>query len=224
MKQIIASWSGGKDSCFACYKALQSGLEVSYILNSISKKFKRSSFHGVREKLLELQSENIGIPLCKNWVTAKSYENSFKALIRKLKPRGVIFGDIDLQEHRDWIERVCREIGVKPYMPLWGSDQEKLLIEFVEAGFKAIVVAANAKIFGKEWLGRKVDKKFLADLKKLPVTPCGELGEYHTFVIDGPLFRKPVEISYGKTVLRRGYWFLDLEPCLPACRSGRVTT
>lgn len=195
----------------ACYKALQSGLEVSCILNSISKKFKRSSFHGVREELLDLQSELSGIPLQKNWVTARTYEQNFKALIHKLKPQGVVFGDIDLQEHRDWIERVCGEMKVKPYMPLWGYNQEKLLLEFIETGFEAVVVAAKAEFFGKEWLGRRINQGFLADLKKLPVTPCGELGEYHTFVTAGPLFRAPLKVNYGRRVLRRGYWFLDLE-------------
>ena len=129
----------------------------------------------------------------------------------------MVFGDIYLQEHRDWIERVCEEAGVIPVIPLWGIAPERVLREFIEAGFEAVVISVKADVFGEEWLGRKVDCGFLADLKRLgrgkSVDICGEQGEYHTLVVDGPLFRKRMQITYGDRVKRNGYWFLDITRC-----------
>ncbi len=129
----------------------------------------------------------------------------------------MVFGDIYLQEHRDWIERVCGEVGIIPVMPLWGIAPERILAEFIEAGFEAVIVSVKADIFSKEWLGRKIDHGVLSDLKKLApgkrVDVCGEQGEYHTLVVDGPLFGKRLQITYGDTVQRNGYWFLDIPRC-----------
>lgn len=146
------------------------------------------------------------------------YEQTFKKAVSALKRRGaeaMVFGDIYLQEHRDWVERVCAEVGLTPILPLWGRHTKGLLEEFIQAGFEAVVISAKADIFGEEWLGRKIDRRFLADLKNLTqggksVDICGELGEYHTVVLDGPLFRKRIETTYGDRVQRDGYWFLDI--------------
>ena len=111
------------------------------------------------------------------------------------------------------MERVCRETGVEPILPLWNEQREKLLDEFIEAGFKAIVVTTQAKSLGKEWLGREIDEKFMNDIKNLDdIDVCGEKGEYHTFVYDGPVFRKSVEFTTGKKVLKDDHWFLEITP------------
>ena len=219
MAKVIASWSGGKDSCFACYRALAGGHEVSYLLNFISREFRRVSFHGTRARLISCQAQAIGIPLAQYTVPPDMalYEQRFKRAVSSLKRKGaegMIFGAIYLQEHRDWIERVCTEIGITPILPLWGMTPERVLSDFVQAGFEAIVISAKADIFGEEWLGRRIDRSFLSDLKKLgqekEVDVCGEQGEYHTLVLDGPLFRRPMQATYGVTVRRNGYWFLDI--------------
>ena len=220
--KVIASWSGGKDSCFACYKALAQGYEVSYLVNFISREFRRVSFHGTRARLISRQTQAVGIPLVQYAVPPDMalYEQRFKRAVSVLKrrgARGMVFGDIYLQEHRDWIERVCGEAGVTPVIPLWGIAPERVLREFIEAGFEAVVISVKADVFGEEWLGRKVDCGFLADLKRLgrgkSVDVCGEQGEYHTLVVDGPLFRKRMQITYGDRVKRNGYWFLDITRC-----------
>ncbi len=207
----IASWSGGKDSCFACYKAIRDGYDISYLVNFISREYKRVSFHGTEAKLIQLQSEAIRIPLLQKETTWNGYENEFKEAVKSLIPDGVqgmIFGDIYLQEHRDWVERVCGELGIKAMEPLWGKEPEKILLEFIDAGFEAIIVSAKADLFGKEWIGQRVDRDFLRYLKDNNIDACGENGEYHTFVTYGPMFRKKIKIDMNMPIMRDGYWFL----------------
>lgn len=217
MQQVFASWSGGKDSCLACYQAAVSGLEVSCLLNMITEDGKRSWTHGLSIELLQMQSQAIGIPLVQRQTTMANYETEFKDLLLTLKQTGIsggVFGDIDLEEHREWIDRICREAEITPYLPLWGQNQEKILRSFIASGFEAIIVVARADLFGEEWLGRKIDLEFLSHLAELKQTsgiqPCGEAGEYHTFVIDGPLFEQRVEILETNKVLKEGHWFLEI--------------
>ncbi len=215
MEKAFVSWSGGKETSLACYKARQDkNLKVKYLLNMVSEDGRHSRSHGVSSALLRAQADAMGIPIIQRKTTWESYERVFKRAVSELKKKGVkigIFGDIDLQEHRDWVERVCKEIEIKPLLPLWKEDREELLKEFIRIGFKAIVVATKADLLGKEWLGRKIDEEFIKDLKKLNgVDLCGEKGEYHTFVTDGPLFKKRIEITKSKKVLRKNHWFLEI--------------
>ncbi|MEM2896149.1 MAG: diphthine--ammonia ligase [Candidatus Bathyarchaeia archaeon] len=208
----IASWSGGKDSCFACYKAICDGLNVSYLVNFISKEYRRVSFHGTEARLIQLQAEAVGIPLLQKETTWNGYEQEFKESVKSLIPngiRGMIFGDIYLQEHKDWVERVCEELGIEAIEPLWGKEPEKILLDFIDEGFEAIIVSARSDLLGKEWIGRKVDREFLGYLKENNIDVCGENGEYHTFVIDGPLFKKKIKIIDSRAVMRNDRWFLD---------------
>jgi len=155
----------------------------------------------------------MGMPLIQREVTWDSYEREFKQAVAELKQKGVegvVFGDIDLQEHRDWIERVCSELEVKPIMPLWGEEPERILTAFVDCGFEAVVVTAKAGFFDQKWLGRKVDHRLIKELDTLDIHICGEKGEYHTFVTDGPLFKKRIDITNSRKELREGYWFLDI--------------
>lgn len=146
-------------------------------------------------------------------VTWDTYEQGFKDAMRELKKRGIdtaVFGDIDVQEHKDWVERVCGEVGITPLEPLWGLDPEQILIDFIDEGFEAVMVNVKADLFGEEWLGRRVDRSLLEDLHKLRSKHdfhiCGERGEYHTFVIDGPIFKRHIKILDDRKVLREGYW------------------
>ncbi len=208
----IGSWSGGKDSCFACYRAMCRGYDISYLVNFISKEYKRVSFHGTEDKLIQLQAEALGIPLLQKETTGNGYEQEFKEAVRSLIPNGIkgmIFGDIYLQEHKDWVERVCGELGIKAVEPFWGEEPERILLEFMNAGFEAIIVSAKADLFGKEWIGGKVDRDFFKYLKENSIDICGENGEYHTLVVDGPMFKKKLRITESKSITREGYWFLD---------------
>lgn len=210
--KVFSSWSGGKESCLACYKALSEGFDVSYLLNFISEDGTRSRAHGISSDLIALQAKAIGIPIIQVKSSWEGYEAKLKEAVEELKKKrvkGGIFGDIDLQEHREWVDRVCSEVEVASIEPLWGNDPNEILNEFVNAGFKAIVIKVKADWFGKEWLGREIDGQFINDLPE-EIHPCGEHGEYHTFVVDGPLFQRRVEIIKSDKKLKDGSWLLDI--------------
>jgi len=214
--KVFCSWSGGKESALACYRAGLQGFEISFLLNMSGQS---SHTHGLDSGLILAQSGSAGIPVIQRKTTWDAYEDKFKKAVAGLKERGIeggVFGDIDIQGHRDWVERTCGELGVKPFEPLWQNDREKLLTEFVESGFRAIITVTKAELLGDEWLGRSIDRKFINDIKKVRgVDLCGEGGEYHTFVTDGPIFKKNIEIQKAAKILRNtkwgDYWFLDIE-------------
>ncbi len=216
---VVSSWSGGKDSCLACYRAMQQGYKVKYLVNFISRESQRGCFHGIEQKLLQLQAELIGIPLVQKEVTAdmKEYEKEFKAAVSELKDTGIegmVFGDIYLDEHKDWVERVCQDIGITSIEPLWNNSPAVLLEEFISLGFKAIVVSAQADKFSQDFVGREVNKELLQELQARNICPCGENGEFHTLVVDGPIFKRKIEILESEPVLKEGfwkYWFLDIK-------------
>lgn len=217
MQQVFVSWSGGKDSCLACYRAVANGAKVRYLANTVTEDGKRSRSHGLSAEVIQLQSQAIGVPLVQRPTTWDSYEAEFKSMLRSFKKEGIeagVFGDIDFEEHRQWVERVCHEVGIIPHLPLWGENQMGILKDFIGLGFEAVVVAAKADLFDEKILGQKVDLGFIKYLEEQSetkdITPCGEAGEYHTLVIDGPLFRKRIEITEAKKVLRDERWFLDV--------------
>lgn len=215
MEKVFSSWSGGKDSVFACYKALKQGVEIACLLNAVRKRYGRVAFHGVRRELIELQAEAIGIPLHQFMVNRDNYEEKYKKAVQELKAKGVkrgVFGDIFLQDGRKWVENVCREMKIKPTFPLWEIGTEALIRSFIEANFEAYVVSTQANLLGKEWIGRRIDKSFVRDLKKLKnVDICGENGEFHTLVVDGPIFKRRIKLTKTRKVFIRGYWFLDIK-------------
>lgn len=226
MERAFTSWSGGKDCCLACYRAATGGLQIRYLVNMVTEDGQRSRSHGLAAKWLQMQAQAIGIPLIQHRTTSANYEAEFKSVLLALKQEGIIagvFGDIDFNAHREWIDRVCSETGIMPYLPLWGEEQNKILREFITLGFEAVVVATRADLLGEEWLGRKLDSDFLADLAKLEnITLCGEAGEYHTLVINGPLFQKRIEIIEASKILNNGHWFLDIVNCELKSNAGNL--
>ena len=209
--KVVVSWTGGKDSCFACYTAILAGFEVSHLVNF--RDARRSRSHAINLNLLYAQSRALGIPLVH--LDFGSYEEEFKTAIRTLNAggagiAGAVFGHIET--HKSLVDRICSELGIALLLPLWQRDSWQLMSEFIDAGFEAIVVSARADLFGEEWLGRRTDRDFLRDLRKLNPTidPCGEYGEFHTFVLDGPLFNDRIRILERGKRLKNGYWFLDI--------------
>ncbi len=215
MVKAFASWSGGKDGCLAFYRAKQAGMDIRFLINMVSEDGERSCSHGIRAAVIKNQAEAMGIPIVQKPTTRDTYETEFINTLKELKKKGVtagIFGDIDFQPHREWDEKVCAAVGITPQLPLWQEDQTKLMEEFIDAGFKSVVVAVKADLLGKEILGRIVNREFityLAGLKK-NITPCGEAGEYHTLVIDGPIFQKRLEIIKSEKVSRGEHHFLEI--------------
>jgi len=214
MKTFV-SWSGGKEASLSFYRAIQNrDIEVSCLLNMMAEDGERSRTHGICSGWLRLQADAMGIPIIQRKTSWQTYEKEFKAAVSSFRTEDIrtgIFGDIDVQEHRDWVERVCHETGIRPILPLWKEERESLLKEFIRAGFKAVVVATRAEFLDREWLGRSIDESFIEELKAMDhIDLCGENGEYHTFVYDGPIFRRSVEFTSGEKVLRDKHWFLEI--------------
>lgn len=208
----IVSWSGGKDSCLACYEAMRQGYQISHLVNFISKEYRRVSFHGTEARLIQLQSYSLGIPLVQQETSWDDYEPAFKEAVRSLIPEGIegmVFGDIYLEEHKAWVERVCGELGIRALEPLWGRPPEDVLNTFISSGFEAVVVSAQADLIDPEWVGQPVSSRFLEYLKGKNIDICGENGEYHTLVTGGPIFSKRIRLVKTDRVLRENRWFLD---------------
>jgi uncharacterized protein (TIGR00290 family) len=214
--KVVSLWSGGKDSCLACYKAKLHGYKITSLLNFINFDGTNSLSHCLSAQIIQKQAIMTGIPFFQKAMSKENYEKDFNTLILKLKESegigGIVFGDIYLEEHKVWIDRVCKQIGVEPIMPLWGQDTTKLVNEFIERGFKAIIVSAQKALLGKEWLGREINTEFVKELKEMGnIDLCGEKGEFHTFVYDGPIFKKSIKFIIGKKVLKDKHWFLDIK-------------
>ena len=212
----FVSWSGGKDCCLAAYQARKLGIEIVYLLNMVTADGQRSCGHGIAVQWICLQAEALGIPLLQFPTTEDNYQSVFTNALKELKYDGVttgVFGDIDFEPHREWIENTCQPSGITPVLPLWGGNQKQIVRDFLELGFRTKVIATRADLMGEEWLGRTVDNEFLQDLRDLnkSITPCGEAGEFHTLVIDGPLFKKSLEIREAAPQRRSEHWFWDIK-------------
>lgn len=238
-KQAVFNWSGGKDSALALYRVLQSdNFEVKKLLTSVNAHHQRISMHGVREKLLELQAASIGIPLQKLQLPEQPDMDCYNLLMQNtmdtIKQEGItqsIFGDIFLEDLKKYREDRLQSQGFSAHFPLWKENTHALLREFLDLGFKTVIVCIKSELLDKHFAGRVIDESFLDDLPK-DVDPCGENGEFHTFVFDGPIFRKPIPFEIGETIYREykspkinnadqhacassdhmGFWFCDLIP------------
>jgi uncharacterized protein (TIGR00290 family) len=213
--KVAVSWSGGKESCLALHKAILDGLQVSNLLTFVSFEGHCMS-HGLHCSLISAQSQAIEIPLIQ-WITGwKTYGLEFISALSEMKKsgiQGIVFGDIhDIPNHEGWVDRVCKELQLVPIKPLWGQDPHKVIRDIIDLGFETTVISADSNILGEDWLGRKIDCKFVNDLQsfKQRVNPCGEYGEYHTYVINGPLFKRKIKILDYEKKLKDGRWLLDI--------------
>jgi uncharacterized protein (TIGR00290 family) len=214
--KAFISWSGGKDCCLAAYQAKQQGIKIAYLLNMVTEDKKRSCSHGITARWIRQQAKAVGIPLLQVPTTTDNYQSIFMGVLKELHNNGVtagVFGDIDFEPHREWIEKVCAPSGITPILPLWGRNQNEIVMDFIEVGFQAKVIATQADLLGAKWLGRIIDKEFLKDITDLKkgITPCGEAGEFHTLVVDGPIFKKCLEIREAASEKRGAYWFWDIK-------------
>lgn len=230
---IILSWSGGKDSSLAL-AALRSdpAHEVVGLLTSITSEYERVSIHGVRRSLIEAQAASLGLPLFEVALAPVSsndaYERAFRAAVAHVREaipglRHIAYGDLFLADVRSYRERLSATADVVPVFPIWGCPTDQLAREFIAAGYRAHLVCVDTRQLDADFAGRPFDS---ALLEALPtgVDPCGERGEFHTFVSDGPIFRQPLEVRVGETVLRDGrFAFADLLPLAPAPANGHAT-
>lgn len=208
--KVAVAWSGGKDSCLACYKAIKDGYVISNLLIMMADD-STSNFHLIDSKLLDDQSKAIDIPIIKQISSPNTYEKNFRKALFELKNSGVqglVTGDVfDVALHEPgWLDRICNEVGLTPIRPLWHLDTKQILSEFITEGFNAIIVRVKDSLLGFEWLGREINENFFKDLLALgTIDPCGEHGEFHSFVIDGPIFKNRIEICESKKTTINGY-------------------
>ncbi|HEY3398776.1 MAG TPA: diphthine--ammonia ligase [Armatimonadota bacterium] len=209
----LASWSGGKDCCMAYWEAQNSGLELSGLFNTLSVEYDRVRFHGTEARLLQLQAEAMGVPVLQATTADGSYTEDFKRALRPLPPdvTGMVFGDMYNDLHLEWVQGVCADLGLECVEPLWGRDPNEVLCSFLDAGFEAMVVCVDGSLLEESWVGTIVDHRFREHLLSRGLDPCGEKGEYHTMVVNGPLFQRRVEIRRSRIVEMKGFFLLDTQ-------------
>lgn len=222
MEKAIFSWSGGKDSAIALHEAMKSGrYEIVALLTTLSKDYRRTSMHGVREEILDRQAGSIGIGLEKVFISKSSsneeYESAMRTVLSRYVAEGVstvIFGDIFLEDLKRYREEKLSLINMRASFPIWKRDTADLAKEFLDLGFRAIVTSVDSNLLDGKFAGAFFDDDFISAIGPA-VDPCGENGEFHSFVFDGPIFKKAVEFTKGETVLRDNrFYYCDLVPIL----------
>jgi uncharacterized protein (TIGR00290 family) len=219
-EKILFTWSGGKDSSIALYELQAThDYEISALLTTLTEDYERISMHGVRSTLLEKQAESLGLPLEKIYITANSsneeYESKMRDTLTHYKSRGVssvVFGDIFLEDVRKRREENLSKIGMKAVFPIWKRDTNEIAHRFIDLGFKAVITCVDSNALDKSFVGRIFDDRFLSDLPPT-VDSCGENGEFHSFVYDGPIFQNRISYKKGGIVLRdERFYYCDLIP------------
>ena len=212
-KKFAASYSGGKDSALAIHRALQNGMDPVMLLTTYNTEENRSWFHGIPENILLKISVSLVIPATIIRTSGEWYEDSFEKALKKSKNAGAnccVFGDIDLQAHFDWCTARCTTAGLKAVFPLWQEDRKKIVREFIGAGFKAVITIVDTKQLDAKFLGRELTLETAEAISESGADICGENGEYHTFVTDGPLFKKPIQPILGDPFHKDGYAILPI--------------
>jgi uncharacterized protein (TIGR00290 family) len=219
-EKVIVAWSGGKDSALALYEILNAkSYEVLELLTTVTEDYDRISIHGVRSVLLEQQARSLGFPLEKMFISKGASDAEYESILQKALNRhringvfSVVFGDIFLEDVRKYREDILSKVGLKGIFPLWKGDTRQLARTFIDLGFKAVITCVDSKSLGKDFVGREFDRQFLADLPS-NVDPCGENGEFHSFVYDGPIFSERIFFTKGMIVLRENrFYYCDLVP------------
>lgn len=210
-REFFSSWSGGKDSCLALYRAMQRGGVPRRLFTMLSEDGLRSRSHGLPPSVIAAQAAALRIPALTGRAGWDDYEAVFLASLAELRAAGLtdgVFGDIDLEPHREWVERVCGQRQITAHLPLWQEPRRDLLAEFIGAGFMATIVAVCDARLPSYFLGRQMDWSLVAELEAAGVDACGEEGEFHTVVTGGPLFSAPLNLVHGEVVGHSGYSFL----------------
>lgn len=209
----VCSWSGGKDSCYALMLAIKQGFTPKVLLNVLNEEGKISRSHGIPANVLQAQAKAAALPALLISSSWDEYETKFTGALTKLKEEfglaHALFGDIDLQAHRDWEEKVCKKAGLTAVLPLWQQDRKQLVLQMLEAGIEAVIVSCN-ETMGEKFIGKTITPALVAELESMGIDACGENGEYHTLVLDCPLFSKRLQVEIKGKKLHEHYWFADL--------------
>ena len=214
MKYFVTSWSGGKDSCFAMMQAISLGYTPVVLLNMMNENGRVSRSHAIPKAILEKQAAMLRFPIVARPASWDDYEQMFIETLRDLKRtyqiNTAVFGDIDLQAHRDWEEKVCNATDLEAVLPLWKQNREELVLKMLDAGIEAYIVSCNEKM-GESYLGERITPELIKKLEQIGVDACGENGEYHTLVVNTPIFKKRIEVQFGLKSHHKNYWFIEMD-------------
>jgi len=213
-RPFFCSWSGGKDSCLALYRAIRNGENPHSLLTILSEDGISTRSHALPKPLIEEQAKSLGLKPVFRSASWEQYEVEFISALHEFKKAGIetgVFGDIDVESHREWVRRVCGVAGVIPVYALWQRNRRELLKEFIDLGFKAQIVVFNGQKLEKNFLGKTIQAQTITEMEEAGIDPSGELGEYHTVVTDGPMFSSKVEIKTAGQEHHEGYWFLKVD-------------
>jgi diphthine-ammonia ligase len=212
--RFVSSWSGGKDSCYALMLAVKMGYEPAVLLNMLNENGKVSRSHAIPVEILNEQARQLSLPISTQPASWENYEEIFVHTLHELKTEHqithAVFGDIDLQAHRDWEEKVSSQTSLEAILPLWKRDRKELVLEMIREGIEAYIVSCN-EVMGERFLGQRITENLIQQLEAIGVDACGENGEYHTLVVDAPLFKNKIEIEFGTNSKYKTYWFIEMQ-------------
>ena len=206
-KKFVASYSGGKDSALAVYKAIKQGMVPLALITTFNTEQNLTWFHGISEAVLENVAESIGVPVWLIKTNGDEYAENFEKTLRSAKEQGVqacVFGDIDIEDHIKWSADRCEKAGLEPMFPLYGQSRESIVNDFIDSGFTAHFTIVDTTRINVDFLGKPLTKEELREIEAQGADICGENGEYHTFVSAGPIFKKPVKFTFGEQIVIDG--------------------
>ena len=213
-RNSLCSWSGGKDSCFALMQAIDIGYTPKILLNVLNEEGKISRSHGIPAAILQAQANAAGLPIHLISSSWQEYEMHFTNALSTLKEQysltNAVFGDIDLQPHRDWEEKVCTNAGLIAVLPLWQQNRRTLVMQMLEAGIETMIVSCN-EMMGEKFIGQIITPSLVDELESMGIDACGENGEFHTLVLNCPLFSSRINVIVSEKLLHGNYWFAKLE-------------
>jgi diphthine-ammonia ligase len=213
-KNSLCSWSGGKDSCFALMQAIDMGYTPKVLLNVLNEEGQISRSHGIPYSILQEQANMADFHLHCISSSWQDYEMHFTNALAELKNgfqlSHAVFGDIDLQPHRDWEEKVCANAGLTALLPLWQQDRKVLVTQMLDAGIETMIVSCN-EVMGERFIGQIITPALVDELEAMGIDACGENGEFHTLVLDCPLFKERINVTITEKLWHGNYWFSKLE-------------
>lgn len=211
-KSFFCSWSGGKDSCLALYHAIQNGGSAKYLFTKLAEGGNRNRAHGLPISVLAAQAQSLGISLVTKEASWKDYERIFISAISEFKENDVeygVFGDIDVEPHLEWVDRTCSSVGINVYEPLWQMDRREIMNEFLHLGFEATIISVRDGIMDSSFLGQPLNHQVVNEIENHGIDACGENGEYHSVVTNGPKFSNPIKLVLNEFITRDGYNLIE---------------
>jgi len=212
-KPFVASWSGGKDSAMAYYRAIHSGMTPKRLLTMFQEDEAVSKSHALPFEVVQAQAQRLGVPLMIRGAGWTDYEMKFIEALDECRAAGMthgVFGDIDLEGHLVWVQKTCAKSAIVPIHPLWQESRRSILEELLEVGFEAVIVVINTDMMSRDYIGRVFTRELMDELEELGIDSCGENGEFHTVVIDGPIFSSRVPVTFGEVRENDQYVFMNV--------------